>query len=167
VIPATVPNKKEHNMIAFGNLQQGALLALVFFWLTACTSSGPTLNPPQPDTSPNTAVSPPLARADESPAREVKSKLEEFSRLADATKSVTAPAVMGVMGMPQDWRYPNESTNSENYAHFDDNPVKRAAEQPVSTFSIDVDTGAYANLRRFLNQGSLPVFLLRLSAAEG
>ena len=30
------------------------------------------------------------------------------------------------------------------------------AQQPVSTFSIDVDTGAYANVRRFLNDGSLP-----------
>ena len=63
---------------------------------------------------------------------------------------------MGAMAMPHDLRYPSEPLNRENYAHFDDNPVKRAAEQPVSTFSIDVDTGAYANVRRFLNQGSLP-----------
>ena len=44
----------------------------------------------------------------------------------------------------------------ENYKHLEKNPVKRAAEQPVSTFSIDVDTGAYANVRRFLNQGNMP-----------
>lgn len=44
----------------------------------------------------------------------------------------------------------------ENYHHFDNNPVKRVAEQPVSTFSIDVDTGAYANVRRFLSNGQLP-----------
>jgi Ca-activated chloride channel family protein len=49
-----------------------------------------------------------------------------------------------------------QRTNTERYAHFDDNPVRIAAEQPVSTFSIDVDTGAYANVRRFLNAGSLP-----------
>src|SRR4030095_532019 len=30
------------------------------------------------------------------------------------------------------------------------------ADQPISTFSIDVDTGAYANVRRFLNAGQLP-----------
>jgi Ca-activated chloride channel homolog len=47
-------------------------------------------------------------------------------------------------------------TNTERYQHTDDNPVKLAAEQPVSTFSIDVDTGAYANVRRFLNAGQLP-----------
>ena len=31
-----------------------------------------------------------------------------------------------------------------------------AAEEPVSTLSIDVDTGAYANMRRYLNSGSWP-----------
>ncbi len=46
--------------------------------------------------------------------------------------------------------------NTENYAHTDDNPVKRVAEAPVSTFSIDVDTGSYANLRRFLMNGQTP-----------
>ena len=53
-------------------------------------------------------------------------------------------------------RAASEPTDREQYAHQEDNPVKRAAEQPVSTFSIDVDTGAYANVRRFLNNGRLP-----------
>ncbi|AZF34999.1 Putative von Willebrand factor, vWF type A domain protein [Pseudomonas sp. R4-39-08] len=44
----------------------------------------------------------------------------------------------------------------EQYANLPDNPVHRVAETPVSTFSVDVDTGSYANVRRFLNQGSLP-----------
>ncbi|MBJ2246466.1 vWA domain-containing protein [Pseudomonas haemolytica] len=44
----------------------------------------------------------------------------------------------------------------EQYANLPDNPVHRVAEMPVSTFSVDVDTGSYANVRRFLNQGSLP-----------
>ncbi|MEN8217233.1 MAG: VWA domain-containing protein [Pseudomonadota bacterium] len=55
------------------------------------------------------------------------------------------------MGYP-----PIPPTNRENYAHFDDNPIKRVSEHPVSTFSIDVDTGAYANVRRMLNYGQLP-----------
>ena len=54
-------------------------------------------------------------------------------------------------------RPPSEPVNRENYAHFDNNPVLRVAEKPVSTFSIDVDTGAYANVRRFLRSGTLPV----------
>jgi Ca-activated chloride channel family protein len=51
------------------------------------------------------------------------------------------------------WQQP---ANTERYQHNDDNPVHLALEQPVSTFSIDVDTGAYANVRRFLNAGQLP-----------
>ncbi len=50
-----------------------------------------------------------------------------------------------------------EPVDRENYAHYDDNPVKRVAESPVSTFSIDVDTGSYSNARRMLNAGRLPV----------
>jgi Ca-activated chloride channel family protein len=34
--------------------------------------------------------------------------------------------------------------------------VMAVAEQPVSTFSVDVDTGSYTNVRRFLNQGGMP-----------
>ena len=51
----------------------------------------------------------------------------------------------------------SEALNRENYYHFDSNPVTRVAESPVSTFSIDVDTGSYSNVRRMLNAGQLPV----------
>ena len=42
--------------------------------------------------------------------------------------------------------------NTERYGHYEPNPVHAVTEQPVSTFSIDVDTGSYANIRRFLTQ---------------
>jgi Ca-activated chloride channel family protein len=54
-------------------------------------------------------------------------------------------------------RAPVEPLNRENYAHFTDNPLHRVTEDPFSTFSIDVDTGAYSNMRRMLNAGSRPV----------
>ncbi|AZE20646.1 vWA domain-containing protein [Pseudomonas chlororaphis] len=44
----------------------------------------------------------------------------------------------------------------EQYRNLPDNPIQSVAQAPVSTFSVDVDTGAYANVRRLLNQGSLP-----------
>ncbi|AIG04104.1 von Willebrand factor type A domain-containing protein [Pseudomonas fluorescens] len=44
----------------------------------------------------------------------------------------------------------------EQYQSLPDNPVHSVAQTPVSTFSVDVDTGSYANVRRFLNQGQLP-----------
>ncbi|HYJ07591.1 MAG TPA: VWA domain-containing protein [Polyangiaceae bacterium] len=46
--------------------------------------------------------------------------------------------------------------NTENYAHVAENPFLAVKNQPLSTFSVDVDTASYANSRRFLAQGSLP-----------
>ncbi len=46
--------------------------------------------------------------------------------------------------------------NTEAFANADANPVRVTAEQPVSTFSADVDTAAYAVVRSSLMQGMLP-----------
>lgn len=54
----------------------------------------------------------------------------------------------------QHWRATAE--NRERYTRFDDNPVHAAAADPVSTFSIDVDTASYSRLRRFLSLGQTP-----------
>ncbi|MFN3357325.1 MAG: vWA domain-containing protein [Pseudomonas sp.] len=68
-------------------------------------------------------------------------------------KRMAMPAPMRMQeSLAMDYR----SEPREQYANLPDNPVHRVAETPVSTFSIDVDTGSYANVRRFLNQGSLP-----------
>ncbi|MCK5718648.1 MAG: VWA domain-containing protein [Thiomargarita sp.] len=56
----------------------------------------------------------------------------------------------------EDFRVANKPVDRENYANFADNPIKLVRELPVSTFSIDVDTGSYSNVRRILNRGSLP-----------
>ncbi|MCA0395553.1 MAG: VWA domain-containing protein [Proteobacteria bacterium] len=49
-----------------------------------------------------------------------------------------------------------QPANTEKYAERSDNPVQRVVEQPVSTFSIDVDTGSYSNVRRMIRQGVRP-----------
>jgi Ca-activated chloride channel family protein len=46
--------------------------------------------------------------------------------------------------------------NTEAYDYVVDNPFLNVAENPLSTFSIDVDTASYSNVRRFLTSGSLP-----------
>jgi len=46
--------------------------------------------------------------------------------------------------------------DTEAFANAATNPVKVAAEDPVSTFSIDVDTASYAVIRSSLNAGALP-----------
>jgi len=47
-------------------------------------------------------------------------------------------------------------SNTEAYGYRQDNAYLRVADHPLSTFSIDVDTAAYANVRRFLNQQQRP-----------
>ncbi|GAB4406883.1 MAG: VWA domain-containing protein [Microscillaceae bacterium] len=42
--------------------------------------------------------------------------------------------------------------NTESYQKIEENPFVAAQQQPVSTFSIDVDNAAYSNIRRYLQQ---------------
>lgn len=44
----------------------------------------------------------------------------------------------------------------DNYQKNAANPVHRTTDMAVSTLSIDTDTGSYANVRRYLNEGQLP-----------
>jgi Ca-activated chloride channel family protein len=52
-------------------------------------------------------------------------------------------------GLPPDF-------NTEEYKRIYENPFLKVKDNPLSTFSIDVDTASYSNVRRFLNNGSLP-----------
>ncbi len=54
------------------------------------------------------------------------------------------------------WNPAQAVSAGEKYATHADNPVQRTAENPVSTFSIDVDTGSYSNVRRMLVAGQRP-----------
>jgi Ca-activated chloride channel family protein len=44
----------------------------------------------------------------------------------------------------------------EAYEHHPENRLRNVKEHPLSTFSIDVDTASYSNVRRFLRQRQLP-----------
>jgi Ca-activated chloride channel homolog len=50
----------------------------------------------------------------------------------------------------------NGRFNTQEYKRVDENEFLEAVNNPLSTFSIDVDTASYSNIRRFLNQGELP-----------
>ena len=73
--------------------------------------------------------------------------------LARATERllVPAPSIAPIADLPA-----MPEPNTEQYADLPANPVQRVAEQPVSTFSIDVDTGSYSNLRRMIGWGQRP-----------
>lgn len=49
-----------------------------------------------------------------------------------------------------------EKSSGERYAEIDENPFLETRNAPLSTFSIDVDTASYANVRRHIQEGNLP-----------
>jgi len=49
-----------------------------------------------------------------------------------------------------------DPAGGDRYARTSDNPWTSVIAEPLSTFSIDVDTASYSNVRRFLQEGSLP-----------
>ncbi len=64
---------------------------------------------------------------------------------------------MGVAGMVDDgtggYRVPHDT---EEYTRIYENEYKEAIKNPLSTFSIDVDTASYANVRRFITGNRMP-----------
>ncbi|MFG0294735.1 MAG: von Willebrand factor type A domain-containing protein [Maioricimonas sp. JB045] len=49
-----------------------------------------------------------------------------------------------------------DSFSTEAYDRIVENPFQAVMDHPLSTFSIDVDTASYSNVRRYLNHGQLP-----------
>lgn len=53
------------------------------------------------------------------------------------------------------WRN-NDNFNREGYDNIQENPFLKATDNPLSTFSIDVDGASYSNIRRMINSGQMP-----------
>ena len=122
---------------------------------TEATQPAPPAPPPVPTASEPTAAQAASAMdqaiAAGAVAAQKSERRTEDSRHVRPMSKMMAPSSVGFAYLPAPM--PQER---ENYAHLSDNPIHRAGEDPVSTFSIDVDTGSYSNVRRFLNQGQLP-----------
>ncbi len=52
---------------------------------------------------------------------------------------------------------PEQDWNTEEYDRIYEQPFLKAMGNPLSTFSIDVDTASYSNVRRFLQGGTMPM----------
>ena len=69
--------------------------------------------------------------------------------------SMAAPASIGYRSRQKFERF-NDNFNTEGYASVNENGFKNVKNNPLSTFSIDVDNASYSNIRRFINMGQLP-----------
>ncbi len=68
-----------------------------------------------------------------------------------------APSVTGIAYESRaSFQKYNNNFNTEGYASVNENGYKNVRNSPLSTFSIDVDNASYSNIRRFINNGTLP-----------
>lgn len=93
-------------------------------------------------------------------AYEEEDEYEEDDITADA-----GVAYAGVEGEEDEFEYDDyyDDYNTEEYGSYAESGWKTAAISPLSTFSADVDTASYANLRRLINDGrSIPEDAVRI-----
>jgi Ca-activated chloride channel homolog len=74
--------------------------------------------------------------------------------LMGGEKAKPAPGILP--SVPADQIAQPQAPSRDSFTAFDSNPVKSVKAEPVSTFSVDVDTAAYAFVRRMLNEGRMP-----------
>ena len=72
--------------------------------------------------------------------------------LEHSVMSMRAPSVDADMLPPRTY----QDVGRDDFEAFEENTVKLVSEEPVSTFSADVDTASYSFVRRMLNSGVLP-----------
>jgi Ca-activated chloride channel family protein len=84
-----------------------------------------------------------------SPAAAGRYTMMESGRAQDYDASA------GVGILPKD-RSEEFNTDTDEFDHIVDNPFLRVKDNPLSTFSIDVDTAGYSIVRYFIKNGSLP-----------
>jgi Ca-activated chloride channel family protein len=116
-----------------------------------------TAQPPSPPAPEIAAKEPVRGLALQKRAEEAQ-RLDVPGRMARSAPESRAPVAASALApfAPHQALAHGNPADRERYQPIKGNPVQRVAEAPVSTFSIDVDTGSYANVRRFLNQGRLP-----------
>ncbi len=78
------------------------------------------------------------------------------SRSSGTERYVDGIRVRGSANQPNSISVYRESENNESYGQFVENSYQNVRKNPLSTFSIDVDRASYTNIRRYINQGSLP-----------
>jgi Ca-activated chloride channel family protein len=125
--------------------------------LSACSTVGDEQHsaadrggPPPP-----VPAAPPIEVAREAKASPALDRVQVTAARARSAPGMVA-GTYAVAAMPAPTAGYPQTANTEHYAEHADNPVHRTREQPVSTFSIDVDTGSYANVRRMLHDGVRP-----------
>ena len=101
-----------------------------------------------------TTIPPPPLAAPQPPPEPAKQRLMVGGGAGGVIGGVSGGMVGGLAGSYQ--QFVGAQFNTEAYERVNDNQWFDVAHKPLSTFSADVDTASYSNVRRFLNQGQAP-----------
>lgn len=100
------------------------------------------------------------AKRERSQKLAAKPAIAKFKSLGFASaKNPPENYVLRDTSKPTDFYLPPIVTDGENRNDFEEieqNSIKQTTREPVSTFSVDVDTASYSFVRRQLNRGRLP-----------
>ncbi len=96
----------------------------------------------------------PLPDASTSQPGEFKARASLANRSIDA--KLAPGGAVGRLAIENFRRDAEQPFNTARYGNIEENSFLAAANNPLSTFSIDVDTASYSNVRRFIESGSLP-----------
>lgn len=112
---------------------------------------------PNPSTQPAAPIaSAPVAAVPQPFAAREAAEVSALTSRNLITQRPMGLGVVGIDGRAEPNLYLEGGESRDRFATADQNPVKQTATDPVSTFSIDVDTASYAFVRRALNAGRLP-----------
>ena len=125
------------------------LAALLLWFFIACNNRGATSESKADSASKGVMVQP--VTMDEVVAPAPASSSTPF---ANADRKFTPPRIIKDEEVKEEEK-PAEF-NTEDYDHIVENRFLAATQNPLSTFSIDVDEAAYSNVRRYINNGSIP-----------
>jgi len=136
----------------FANRTATSLIALssALIIISACTPDTQTSkdSPPPPEPTAETTQE----EADGNIAVTAEKRVRSEGIAYDMAAPQAAGGIVGYAPPRPDV----QPRDTERYEDVDPNPVKVVAEDPVSTFSIDVDTASYGVMRSYLNDGNLP-----------
>lgn len=141
---AMIRRRTMNKRMAIGGLglAAAAVLAVVGVWMTGgyYLAEHQSASVPAHESSTYDRLSLTSASTQDPNAYPEPSSSRQRPRMASAHEPSASP--------PREWR--------DSFQHTAQNPVRVTRNEPVSTFSVDVDTASYSFVRRALNEGALP-----------
>lgn len=135
-VPIDRARRRRRTVIAAASALAASLAAVGFF--TVALQRSPVRLDRAESPAPAFLAAAPARRA----VLKAEPSQESLARQENAPARTSADTDNGISG--------------ERYGQIKENQFRNAGTSPLSTFSIDVDTAAYANVRRFLTQRTLP-----------